>query len=61
MAEELSIDDLKDMKKADFIAAFKKKAAWRKAKAVIVFVAFKLDGKKNHRCRALQKRVRNEN
>jgi hypothetical protein len=46
MAEELSIDDLKDMKKADFIAAFKKKAAWRKAKAVIVFVAFKLDGKK---------------
>ena len=25
MAEELSIDDLKDMKKADFIAAFKKK------------------------------------
>jgi hypothetical protein len=46
MAEELLIDDLKDMKKADFIKAFKNKAAWKKAKAVIVFVAFKLDGKK---------------
>ena len=46
MAEELSIDDLKDMKKADFIKAFKNKPLWNKAKAVIVFVAFKLDGKK---------------
>jgi hypothetical protein len=46
MAEELSIDGLKDMKKADFIKAFKDKAQWKKAKAVIVFVAFRLDGKK---------------
>jgi len=46
MAEDLSIDGLKDMKKADFVKAFKNKAVWKKAKAVIVFVAFKLDGKK---------------
>jgi hypothetical protein len=46
MAEELSIDGLKDMKKAYFIKAFKDKAQWKKAKAVIVFVAFRLDGKK---------------
>jgi len=46
MADELLIDDLKDMKKAEFIKAFKNKAVWKKAKAVIVFVAFKLDGKK---------------
>jgi len=46
MAEELSIDSLKEMKKADFIKAFKNKAAWKKAKAVIVMVDYKLDGKK---------------
>jgi hypothetical protein len=46
MAEELLIDNLKDMKKAEFIKAFKNKPQWNKAKAVIVFVAFKLDGKK---------------
>jgi hypothetical protein len=46
MAEELSIDSLKEMKKADFVKAFKNKAAWKKAKAVIVMVDYKLDGKK---------------
>jgi hypothetical protein len=35
MAEELSLDSIKDMKKAEFIKAFKNKAAWKKAKAVI--------------------------
>ena len=46
MAEELSIDSLKEMSKADFIKAFKKKTAWKKAKAVIVMVDYKIDGKK---------------
>jgi hypothetical protein len=46
MAEELSLDSLKDMKKAEFIMAFKDKAAWRKAKAVIVLTDYKLEGKK---------------
>lgn len=46
MAEELSLDSLKDMKKAEFIMAFKDKAAWRKAKAVIVLADYKLEGKK---------------
>ena len=46
MAEELSLDSLKDMKKAEYIMAFKDKAAWRKAKAVIVLADYKLEGKK---------------
>lgn len=46
MAEELSLDSLKTMKKADFIKAFKNKAIWKKAKSVIVLVDYKLDGKK---------------
>lgn len=46
MAEDLSLDSLKDMKKAEFIVAFKDKAAWRKAKAVIVLTDYKLEGKK---------------
>jgi ElaB/YqjD/DUF883 family membrane-anchored ribosome-binding protein len=46
MAEELSLDSIKDMKKADFIKAFKNKAAWKKAKAVIFLVDYKLEGKK---------------
>jgi len=46
MAEELSIDGLKDMKKAEFVKAFKNKAQWKKAKAVILFVDYKLEGKK---------------
>ena len=46
MAEELSLDGIKDMKKADFIKAFKNKAAWKKAKAVILLVDYKLEGKK---------------
>jgi len=46
MAEELSLDSIKDMKKADYIKAFKNKAAWKKAKAVILLVDYKLEGKK---------------
>jgi hypothetical protein len=46
MAEELSLDGIKDMKKAEFIKAFKNKAAWKKAKAVIILVDYKLEGKK---------------
>jgi len=46
MAEELSLDGIKDMKKAEFIKAFKNKAAWKKAKAVIFLVDYKLEGKK---------------
>jgi hypothetical protein len=34
------------MKKADYIKAFKNKAAWKKAKAVIFLVDYKLEGKK---------------
>jgi hypothetical protein len=43
---ELTLDGLKDMKKADFIKAFKNKAAWKKAKAVLILVDYKLEGKK---------------
>ncbi len=46
MAEELSLDTVKDMKKAEYIKAFKNKAAWKKAKAVILLVDYKLEGKK---------------
>lgn len=46
MAEELSLDSIKDMKKAEYIKAFKNKAAWKKAKAVIFLVDYKLEGKK---------------
>jgi hypothetical protein len=46
MAEELSLDSIKEMKKAEFIKAFKNKAAWKKAKAVIILVDYKLEGKK---------------
>ena len=46
MAEELSLDGIKDMKKAEYIKAFKNKAAWKKAKAVILLVDYKLEGKK---------------
>ena len=47
MAAELTLDSVKDMKKAEFIKAFKNKAIWKKAKAVIVMVDYKLDGKKS--------------
>ena len=47
MALELTLDAIKDMKKADFVKGFKKKAVWKKAKAVIILVDYKLDGKKN--------------
>jgi hypothetical protein len=30
MAEELNLDGLKEMKKADYIKAFKNKAVWKK-------------------------------
>ena len=46
MAEDLSLDSIKDMKKAEYIKAFKNKAAWKKAKAVIFLVDYKLEGKK---------------
>jgi len=46
MATELSLDTLKEMKKADFIKAFKNKVAWKKATAVILLTDYKLDGKK---------------
>ncbi len=46
MAIELNLDSLKDMKKADFVKAFKNKPAWKKANAVIILVDYKLDGKK---------------
>jgi len=43
---ELSLDSLKEMKKADFVKAFKNKAAWKKANALIILVDYKIDGKK---------------
>jgi|LakMenEpi03Aug12_release.lakeMendotaPanAssembly.Ray.scaffolds.fasta_scaffold1508010_1 hypothetical protein len=43
MAEELSLDGIKDMKKAEYIKAFKNKAAWKKAKAVILLVDYSND------------------
>jgi hypothetical protein len=46
MAEELSLDCLSEMKKADYFKAFKNKSAWKKAKVVIFLVDFKLEGKK---------------
>jgi len=47
MAEELQLDSLKEITKADYIKAFKNKAVWKKAKAVIILVDYKLDGKKS--------------
>jgi hypothetical protein len=35
MAEELQLDSLKEIKKADYVKAFKNKAVWKKAKAEI--------------------------
>ena len=32
MAEELKLDSLKEIKKADYIEAFKNKAVWKKQK-----------------------------
>jgi len=46
MALELSLDSIKDMKKAEYIKTFKNKAAWKKAKAAIFLVDYKLEGKK---------------
>jgi hypothetical protein len=46
MAEELQLDSLKEITKADYIKAFKNKAVWKKAKAVIILVDYKLEGKK---------------
>jgi hypothetical protein len=47
MAEELQLESLKEIKKADYVKAFKNKAVWKKAKAVIILVDYKLDGKKS--------------
>jgi hypothetical protein len=46
MSEELQLDSLKEIKKADYVKAFKNKAVWKKAKAVIFLVDYKLEGKK---------------
>ncbi len=46
MVEELSLDTLAELKKADYIKFFKNKAVWKRAKAVIFLVDYKLEGKK---------------
>jgi hypothetical protein len=46
MATELEYDSLKDMKLADYKKAFKEKSQWKKAKAVLFLIDYKLDGKK---------------
>jgi hypothetical protein len=46
MADELTLESLEGMGKADYIKAFKNKAVWKKAKAAIFLVDYKLDGKK---------------
>ncbi len=46
MADELTLDSIKDMNKADYIKAFKNKALWKKANAAIFLVDYKLEGKK---------------
>ena len=47
MSVELTIESLKDMNKAEYIKAFKNKSLWKKARAVIFLLDYKLDGKKN--------------
>jgi hypothetical protein len=47
MSIELTIESLKDMNKAEYIKAFKNKSLWKKARAVIFLLDYKLDGKKN--------------
>jgi hypothetical protein len=47
MSLDLTIESLKEMNKADYIKAFKNKSLWKKAKAVIFLIDYKLDGKKN--------------
>ena len=46
MADELTLESIKDMNKAEYIKAFKNKSLWKKANAVIFLVDYKLDGKK---------------
>jgi hypothetical protein len=46
MADELTLESLEGMGKADYVKAFKNKAVWKKAKAAIFLVDYKLDGKK---------------
>jgi len=46
MADELNLESLEGMAKADYIKAFKNKTLWKKATAVIFMVDYKLDGKK---------------
>jgi len=46
MAEELNVNGLKQMKRAEYIKHFKNRSVWKKTRAVIVFVDYKLEGKK---------------
>jgi len=46
MPDLLSLDALAEMKKADYIKAFKNKAVWKKATATIILTDYKLAGKK---------------
>jgi len=46
MPNLLSLDALTEMKKADYIKAFKNKAVWKKATAAIILTDYKLAGKK---------------
>lgn len=46
MAQSLSYEAIKEMKFADYKKAFKEKSQWRKAKALIILVDYKLGSKK---------------
>lgn len=46
MAESLSYEAIKEMKFADYKKAFKEKSQWRKAKALIILVDYKLGSRK---------------
>lgn len=46
MTQELSLNSVISMKRADYIKAFKNKALWKKANAVIFLLDYKLEGKK---------------
>ncbi len=46
MAVDLTLESLEGMSKSEYIKAFKNKTVWKKAKAVIFMVDYKLEGKK---------------
>ncbi|MGH1335266.1 MAG: hypothetical protein ACRBFS_03995 [Aureispira sp.] len=46
MAESLSYEALKEMKFADYKKAFKEKSQWKKAKALVVLIDYKLGSRK---------------